>query len=189
MNRIIQVLAALVFTVQPLHAAVIDKTEIPDTLTLPNSDEVLQLNGAGIRKKLFMNIYIGALYLPAKSSDAAAILSDDGPASVAMHIRYDNISRDKIIGGWEDGLAANLGTDELQALRPRLDAFNQLFKAVGEGDVIRLDYSAAHGTEVRINGEWRGAIEGNDFFRALLKIWLGHSPVKESLKNDMLGLD
>ena len=40
---------------------------------------------------------------------------------------------------------------------------------------------------VRINDEWRGAIPGNDFYRALLKIWLGNRPVSDSLKQGMLG--
>jgi hypothetical protein len=40
---------------------------------------------------------------------------------------------------------------------------------------------------VRLNGEWRGSVEGNDFFRALLKVWLGPDPASKSLKQDMLG--
>lgn len=190
MNRLTIALATFIcFAGQTAYGVTIDDIEIPDSLTLPSGSPELVLNGAGMRKKLFMDIYIGALYLPARTNDAAAILEDDGPASVAMHIRYGEISRDKIIGGWEDGITANLDESGQQAIRTRLDAFNSLFTAVKEGDVIRIDYTPGRGTEVRINGEWRGAIEGNDFFRALLKIWLGHKPVRESLKNDMLGLD
>jgi hypothetical protein len=59
---------------------------------------------------------------------------------------------------------------------------------VHKGDVLSIEYTPHRGTEVRINGEWRGAIEGNDFFRALLKIWLGANPVSKSLKQDMLGI-
>ncbi|MGB5177609.1 MAG: chalcone isomerase family protein, partial [Gammaproteobacteria bacterium] len=71
--------------------------------------------------------------------------------------------------------------------KPRLDAFNKLFTATKKGDVLSIAYTPEKGTEVRINGEWRGAVEGNDFFRALLKIWLGPNPVDKSLKQDMLG--
>jgi hypothetical protein len=70
-----------------------------------------------------------------------------------------------------------------------VDAFNKLFTVLKEGDVLRIDYSPAKGTEVRINDEWRGAVEGNDFFRALLKIWIGSNPISKSLKQDMLGND
>ena len=52
---------------------------------------------------------------------------------------------------------------------------------------MRIYYRPDTGTEVRINGEWRGAIKGNEFFRALLGIWLGEDPVSKSLKQEMLG--
>ena len=55
------------------------------------------------------------------------------------------------------------------------------------GDVISIDYIPETGTEVRNNNEWRGVIPGNDFYRALLKIWLGNEPVSDSLKQGMLG--
>ena len=70
----------------------------------------------------------------------------------------------------------------------RLAMFNRLFRTVRKGDVIRIDYLPDSGTEVRINGEWRGAVEGNDFFRAILSIWLGDKPVTESLRKGMLGM-
>ncbi len=56
-------------------------------------------------------------------------------------------------------------------------------------DAVEDDGLPASGTEVRINDEQRGIVAGNDFFRALLEIWLGSSPVSKSLKADMLGLD
>ena len=41
----------------------IEGVDIPDTLSPPNSDITLVLNGAGIREKFFMDIYIGARIL------------------------------------------------------------------------------------------------------------------------------
>lgn len=179
----------MLITSQQLAGMETGGARIPDTISLHGTDHVLVLNGAGIRKKFFMNIYAGALYLPAKTSDATAIISGDGPAAVDMHITYSKISKAKITGGWEDGLKANLDQGRLAALRPRLDRFNALFTEVLEGDVIRIAYLPASGTEVRINNEQRGIVEGNDFFRALLEIWLGSSPVSKSLKAEMLGFD
>lgn len=178
----------LLFLSFPAGAQKIQGVEIPDTLSVPASDTMLILNGAGIREKFFLDIYIGALYLPAATTDASAILNDTGPASVLMHFLHSKVSREKIIAGWQDGLAANLSGTELAALQPRLDMFNNLFTEVSKGDVVRIDYTPARGTEVRINNEWRGAVEGNDFFRALLRIWLGTSPVSKPLRQGMLGL-
>ena len=187
-NAVVLLFLGLLSACFPAVAKNVGDVAIPDTLTLPNSEHALSLNGAGIRKKFFMDIYIGALYLPAGTTDSKTILSDTGAASVLMHFVYKEVSKDKIIDGWNDGLRENLSSSEFQALSGKLEKFNTLFKAVRKGDTIRIDYNPAIGTEVRINDEWRGSIEGNDFFRALLKIWIGEHPVSSSLKNGMLGI-
>jgi hypothetical protein len=106
-----------------------------------------------------------------------------------MHILYGEVSKQKITDGWTDGLEANLADGEMQALRPRLEKFNSLFQTLHKGDELRIDYIPGTGTEVRINGEWRGVVEGNDFYRSLLRIWIGARPVTKSLQQEMLGID
>jgi len=189
MTGIVRNLLAPLLAAVCLHAAAaeISGVSIPDSVTLPESDTTLYLNGAGIRSKFFLDIYIGALYLPAKTPDSAAILDDTGAARVLMHFLYRKVDREKITDGWSDGLKANLGPDEYQALQPRLKLFNSLFTTMRKGDRISIDYIPGTGTEVRINDELRGKVEGNDFYRALLNIWLGPEPVSKSLKNAMLG--
>lgn len=183
------VLLSLLFISLPVSAQEIQGIAIPDSLPVASSDTTLLLNGAGIREKFFIDVYIGALYLPSVTTDASAILNADEAAGVLMHFLHSEVSRKKITAGWEDGLKANLTPAELEAIRPRLDKFNNLFLTVRTGDVIRIDYIPTSGTAVRINDEWRGSIEGNDFFRALLRVWLGDRPVSKALKQDMLGLD
>ena len=186
--------AAIIFTClvlasQPLQAVTINGADIPDSISLPDNGTQLVLNGAGVREKFFMDIYVGALYLEKSMHDPDAILADTGYASVLMHFIYSEVDRNKITAGWTDGLTANLPSARMQAIRPRLEKFNTLFRTVVKGDVIRIDYVPDSGTQVRINGEWRGSVEGNDFFRDLLRIWLGTEPISKSLKHDMLGLD
>jgi hypothetical protein len=187
MKKKLVLLFSLIFTYLPVTAVEVEGVDIPDTFAFNNSDTTLMLNGAGLREKFFFDIYISALYLPAKTPDAGAILSDTGPASVLMHILHSEISKKKMVNAWNEGLERNLSQKELAAIGPQLKKFNSLFKAVREGEKIRIDYRPDTGTEVRINGEWRGAIEGNEFFRALLHIWLGEDPVSKSLKQEMLG--
>lgn len=185
----VAVLLCQLFISLPVHAQQAQDSAIPDRLSVTKSDTTLVLNGSGTREKFFLDIYIGALYLPSATSDASAILNDTGPASILMHFLYSEVSKEKITAGWQDGLEANLKATEMEAISVQLDSFNKLFRTVHTGDVIRIDYTPARGTEVRINDELRGSIKGNDFFRALLRIWLGHRPVDKSLKQGMLGLD
>lgn len=180
-------MAIMAFTGRPAVAYDIDGVEIPDSVRLPGSNTELVLNGAGIREKFFLDIYIGALYLPARTSDVDTILRDTGPASVLMHFLYREVSKKKITEGWRDGLRENLSAAEMSAIQVDLDKFNRLFHSVHKGDVIRIDYRPGSGTDVRINGEWRGTVAGEVFFRSLLKIWLGQEPVSRPLKEAMLG--
>lgn len=187
--RVLFLLPSLMLTSLPALAVKISGVEIPGTLTLANCGPELVLNGAGVRKKLFFDIYIGALYLPAKSNDASAILASSAPASVVMHFLYKKVSRKKITDAWTDGLADNLSAAEMRALRPRLDKFNALFRSMRRNGIIQLNYLPGKGTEVWINGEYRDTVRGEDFFHSLLGIWLGTHPVSDSLKQHMLGLD
>jgi hypothetical protein len=52
---------------------------------------------------------------------------------------------------------------------------------------ITLDWTGA-GTAVTVDGKAAGQpIAGEDFYRALLKIWLGEKPVQADLKKALLG--
>ena len=182
-------LTVLFLASTPVAAYRIADVDIPDSVELVNSNNRLVLNGAGIREKFFKDIYIGALYLPVKTSDADAILGATEPASVLLHFLYKEVSKNKLTNGWNEGLEANTSPAEMAALKTDLEKFNSLFLTVRKGDVIRIDYQPGTGTEVRINGKWRGSVESETFFRSLLKIWLGSSPVGKDLKSGMLGAD
>jgi len=60
-------------------------------------------------------------------------------------------------------------------------------KAAKSGDLILLDYLPGTGTRVTVRGEDKGTIPGEEFNRALLRIWLGNQPADASLKRAMLG--
>ena len=49
---------------------------------------------------------------------------------------------------------------------------------------VRLPHA---GVQVLVNGVPRGTIEGDDFSRALMSIWLGAAPPNPELKSGLLG--
>jgi hypothetical protein len=52
---------------------------------------------------------------------------------------------------------------------------------------IHLDWTGAE-TQVVIQGKPVGKpIAGEDFYRALLRIWLGEHPVQDDIRKDLLG--
>jgi hypothetical protein len=53
---------------------------------------------------------------------------------------------------------------------------------------VALDFDPQGGTRVSLNGKELGKpIAGADFYRALLRVWLGDQPVQDSLKRALLG--
>ena len=150
-------------------------------------DQSLLLNGAGIRSKLFFKIYIGALYVGKTSHHAAELLATPGPKSMQMQMLYKEVDAEKITAGWSDGFAANLSEPEFKAVEERLRQFNALFPALKEGDIVRMDYLPGTGTRLSINGQALGNIDGQDFFTALLKVWIGNHPADADLKKGLLG--
>jgi hypothetical protein len=150
----------------------------------------LQLNGAGVRTRAFFKVYVAGLYVPQKAGDAAALLAQKGPRRVAITM-LRSVDAETFAGALNDGLRSNHTEAQLAGWKGQIDALNANLKAVGEakkGDVIHFEFVPDAGTRVTVNGQPRGsAIPGEDFFTAVLRIWIGDKPVDSSLKKGLLG--
>ena len=173
----------------PLQAREFNGLKFPDKVTLAGTDVQLQLNGIGMRTKFVFDIYIGALYTkePAKTRDE--VRAQIGPTRMLMHFVYDEVSAEKMTAGWTEGFEENQTEDQFKTLNERLEKFNAMFTSVHAGDVVLLDYIPGKGTLVKIRGKEQGLIEGEDFYAALLDVWLGDEPADDSLKEALLGGD
>lgn len=161
----------------------------PDTVKLGNAD--LQLNGAGLRTRFFVKVYVGALYLPEKKSAAADVLAAKGAKRMALYLLRD-LSAEQLTGALDEGLAANLSAAEREKFKPEIDALHATMAAVGnakEKSVITIDYlPESSAMRIALDGAAKGApIAGEEFCRALLKVWLGDKPVDGDLKAGLLG--
>ena len=68
--------------------------KVDEKLTIENQN--LVLNGVGTRVKLFMDMYVGALYLEKKSSNANDIMASKDGAAIRLTIVSGLISSDKM---------------------------------------------------------------------------------------------
>ena len=171
------------------HAKTIANIDIPNIVSHSDQSTKLILNGAGIRTKFIFDIYIGSLYLEKKQKTASAVYSAHGEKRISMHFLYDEVSKEKLIDGWNVGFKNNLTSDELTKFKAQIEQFNSFFVTVKKGDVINLNFIPTTGTKVIINNKNVGIVEGDMFFTALLKIWLGDEPADSGLKKAMLGSD
>jgi long-chain acyl-CoA synthetase len=183
--RVAAIVAALL-AVPGLHAAEVAGVKVDDSISIAGSD--LVLNGAGLRTKVFVKVYVGALYAGQKTNNAAALLDSTTPRRMTMRLMRD-VDSDSLYGALADGLKANHSEAELAALKTQIDQFAAIMKKVGNartGDTIAIDFNA-DGVAVSFNGEARGRVAGGAFAKALLKVWLGENPVDGSLKKALLG--
>jgi len=180
---------AVLLLVGNAAAAEVEGVKFADKVRVSDGGPELVLNGAGVRTRAFFRVYVGALYLQQKAGATQAVLADAGPKRVAMHMLRD-LTAEQLFSALNDGLKNNHAPADLAKLEPQVKQLEGIFnavKAAKSGDAILLDYVPGAGTRVVINGDGKGTIAGEEFNRALLRIWLGEQPADAALKKAMLG--
>lgn len=165
----------------------ISGVQLDDQLQLEKHQ--LVLSGAGLRTKFFVKIYVAALYLGQKLHTDEAVLADSGANRMSFVLLRD-VTGKQVLDGISEAILPNNSFDEMKAIDARLYLFEKMFTSVPEikkGEIVNLDYIPGLGTRVTLNGVEKGHIEGLDFNRSLLKIWVGKRPVQAALKKNILG--
>lgn len=169
-------------------AAELESVRMADSIRLGNRD--LALNGMGLRSRFGLRVYVAGLYVGKKSTDIADLLQQPGPKRVAIAMKR-NVDADTFLEALKDGIAANHSAQQLAALKDRITKLSELILSIKEakqGDLLDLNYLPESGTQISINGKAIGQpISGEDFYQALLRIWIGDKPVQENLKAGLLG--
>jgi hypothetical protein len=187
MNRVL--LATCFYWFSALTAAAeLSGVFIDDEIRLAGGSSLV-LNGIGLREKLWVDVYVGSLYLPGKSADVAEILSRPGPWRVQLDFIYKEVATEKLLDSWREGFEKNQSPENLKKLQQRIDQFYAYFQtsAIAK-DRYRFDYIPGNGVTISKNQQQLGQIAGDDFKTALLEIWLGNHPVDKKLKKGMLGM-
>ena len=166
----------------PMNAAEVEGTYYGDSYLIDNTK--LKLTGTGLLRYWGFKAYTGAFYLEeAASTDDA--LSD---TAKRIELEYFRSIKGKDFGPATDkSIAKNVDSETLKRLRPRIDYHNSLYEDVQPGDRYSLTYIPGRGTELALNGEPKGLIEGADFAAAVFSIWLGSKPISKSFKKQILG--
>lgn len=179
-------LLALCLAAGAASAAEVAGVTIDERVRVGGSE--LLLNGAGLRSKLFIKVYVGALYVGQKANTPAAVYDSPAPRRMLMRMLRE-MDADTLYGALDDGLRNNLTAAELAAMQGQAGQLGTLMRGIGkvrEGDAIAIDFMA-DGLTVSLNNQVRGTVAGADFARALLRVWLGDKPADAALKQALLG--
>lgn len=182
------VLSAALVAALPAWAVVdVKGAKFNDTYQLAN--QALQLNGAGVRVKVIVDVYAAGLYVSKKDHSVNGLLGQSGPKSLQIVLLRDLTGED-FADAMTKGFKKNNTEADLAKYQAKLDEIRTLmisFGSVKKGTTIRIDNTPGAGTRVLVDGVAKGDLAGDDFYTALLRIWLGNSPVDSDLKDALLG--
>jgi hypothetical protein len=181
------VISALYSEANAQKQIVFEGVTIPRTITFEN--KTLQLNGAGSRSKMWVEVYIQALYLSILSQDPKEIINDDLAMSIRIEITSALVSSGKLTRAMHTGFEKSAG-DNFETLKPKMELLKSfLADEITKGDVFELTYNPADKSIWVIkNKAFKGKVEGFEFKKVFFGIWLGDKPVDEELKNSLLGI-
>jgi hypothetical protein len=175
---------ALALAAAPAGARDVAGQPFADALDL--AGQKLALNGAGIRKKLFIKVYAAGLYVTATGADADALVAADAPKLVRM-VFLRGVTRDQVLGAFREGFEKNSAGPGLADLLRKMDDLAPAIPAAfKEGDELVVAYVPGEGATIRSGGA-SARVAGKPFADALFRNWLGPSPADGDLKKGLLG--
>ena len=159
-----------------------DKTQL--------SGSTLELNGAGTRYKAIFKVYVAGLYLGKPAATLDEVINQPGPKrmTVTMLRTIDSKELGKLL---TRGMEDNVDKASMSKLIPGLLRMGEIFaaqKPLVEGDNFLIDWVPGTGSVITVKGQVQGEpFKEPEFFKALMSIWLGHTPADFKLKEALLG--
>jgi hypothetical protein len=152
--------------------------------------QALQLNGTGLRAVAWFKGYAAGLYLARPAATADDALAQPGAKRLQMRLLVD-VPIGEFVKAFHKGVERNTPPAQHAGLAERMATFDGLLRPLGKvrkGDLVNLDLVPGQGMLFWLNGRQLGAaIPGDDFYAALLRIFLGDHPVDDKLKDGLLG--
>ncbi|HOO71426.1 MAG TPA: chalcone isomerase family protein [Spirochaetota bacterium] len=168
--------AALALICTPGTAKQVAGVDMPDSYSA--GQDKLVLNGAAMREKyaIGVDVYVGGLYLKAKSSNALQIVNADEPMMIRLHLVRSVNSKDfsdNTLTGFEES-CKNLGIDQ-KSIDKDINIFLEIFKdGIKKNDIFDIVYTKANGIQVFKNKSQtpKVTIKNMTLKKALFGIWL-----------------
>ena len=168
--------------IEPARALTVRDVDFVDKIEIGGQE--LALHGVGLLKwKYLVKVYQVGLYKP-RQVPINQVLRKDVPIRLEYYFFIDMKASDFQDSGFEL-MARNLGEEKAGKLSRELDAFNRLYRDVGEGQRYTLTHLPGIGLEIALDGKPLGRVGGDEFAKAYLSIWLGPDPVDKVLQEGM----
>jgi hypothetical protein len=182
-------MVATFLLLSPIPGRAIETDEVRFEPVSRVSGTALHLNGAGIRSSHSIRAYAIGLYLGAAADSLDGAMAVPGAKRIEI-VPLLTLPATMFSKPLVRGFRKNLPKDEFDAMQPRINAFTQQVLAIDEvklGSRLAMEWIPGKGTRILVDGQQSGAaIQGEDFFRGLLAIWIGPRPTQDDLKAQLL---
>jgi hypothetical protein len=124
MNKIL----VLLFTVVGLTAFSQTKTVagVKFATTTKVNGKTLNMNGGGLREKYWIDLYVAALYVENKTTDAGKIIYADDEQAIHIKIISGSVTRDRFVESVKEGFSnANHGKATSEQIKKFIGFFNE----------------------------------------------------------------
>jgi hypothetical protein len=169
-RSIFLLISGLLLFSSPALANEVAGVSIPQRVQVGTSGEELLLHDARVKKRLFVDVYIAALYLPEKAVDDREVLESVAAKRLSMHVLHAEVRAEKLVEALMRGFPAGRLAEDMKSL---MDMAARKIRTLRKGDTVHLDYIPGEGTELWVNGRLLTTIEHDEFYQNLLRMWLG----------------
>ncbi|CAM3047621.1 chalcone isomerase family protein [Moritella viscosa] len=183
MNKLATLTSAVLLSFSVNAAQEVSGVSVPDNVSLEGTS--LNYQGAGVRSKFFIDLYVGSLFTQKANKD---VVKSQDVSAIRLNIISGLITSDKMVSAINDGFdgATEGNTAPISA---EIAEFIGVFsEEIVKGDQFTLVSTPGKGLVTYKNNEKLSTINNDDFRQAVLSIWLGDKPADDDLKDDMLGL-
>jgi Chalcone isomerase-like len=178
--------AFLLFTYVSAAAAVeLDGVAMPEAQTVAGAR--LALNGLALRTYSFLrvHIYVAALYLEHRTSDAKAIL-DSGQTKLLRFAFLRDVDAETARKSWAEAFERSCPAP-CHVAAESIDRFLAAVPSVRQGEISTLLFND-RGMDFLMNGRLVGLVADTEFARIILATFIGQHPTSDEVKAGLLGV-
>ena len=133
----------------------------------------LELASCGVRRTLWIEHYVAALYVP-RRANPHALRHVDRPKAVRMHVVDERYLPQEISEKWNDALESALPERSMASVR-------RVYRMLGQGDVVTIVYVPDHGVTIDLNDTTVAHAPGHAAVDAVLEAWAERESISSKL--------
>lgn len=182
MKKLLLLCLLLLCLVPDVFALVVHDVTVEPTAKVGN--QLLHLNGYGLRKKFFIPIYLGSFYTAQPVTSTEQALRLPGAKLIRMNFIYHRADYLNVLGAFAEDFANN---SPKLAGSPEEKAFLSWFKGdFVKGDVVDLAIDRDGTVTAYSNFNKLGSLHSPELAKGILLIYLGEKPASKKLKTGLL---